>query len=405
VNYQRNSSLAVAGWAISKSNVNPDNLKTFDAINFSGKCLDVVYSPQNAFKWEEDAEKLWDNGGDRLPNRNLKKFSEYGRDFDVEIEGLKIHIKFDINVNYNLYREKRSIGEATPLMQFQFESAQDIKDLPKFYLYAFDLMKFFSFRKNVSFDKIYLSRKITEGESAGKYDKSAEVYFHTNPEALKYNLIERKVVTIEDIGEAFPKLFENICKRRVEGIVDDLYIPLNDSEARTVTYSSFLSAALSFEGEYTRLYPDQQSERDKVFEEIKKDVLEYISEQEKKFVGYSKTEVGKAKKAIKQMKKQIINLESSLEAKFNRARKKYKNILSAFIKEIENQELKGERINNWGECLSNMRNHIGHGNPLLIERKHVAVFRITKCLIYILILRSSGVTEEKTKSIIKKLFE
>lgn len=156
VSYQKRSNIAVAGWAISKSNVEPDDLKRFDAISFSGKCIDVSYSSQNAFKWEENAEELWDDPKrKRIPSLVTREFSQYGKGFDVEIEGVKIHIKFDVSIRYNL----KSIGEATPIMQFQFSERQDIKKLPKFYLYAFDLMQFFSFRRNIPFDKILLKKK------------------------------------------------------------------------------------------------------------------------------------------------------------------------------------------------------------------------------------------------------
>lgn len=403
--YRKTSSLSIAGWAISKSNVEPDDLKTFDAITFSGKCLDAFYSPQNAFKFEKNAEELWDNNEkSRALSRVTRDFTEYVKDFDVEIEGIKIHIKFNIYISYNLQRNVRSIGEATPLMQFEFEQSQDIGKLARLYLFAFDFMKFLSFRQNISFDKIYLKRLITEGRNAGKYDNSAEVYFLTVPDTSKYNLTEREVITIDDVGHNLPNLFQNICKRRVEGIVDDLYIPLNNADARRVSYSSFLSSALSFEGEYTRLYPNEKSEKDKIFEEIKKNVLENIRDQENKFVENTAKEFKRAKKVVGQIEELIENLDSSLEEKFNRALKRYANIIDEFIEEIEKLELGGTQKNNWGRILSNMRNHIGHGNPLPIDKKHVAVFRITKCLIYVLILKNSGLEDENIKAIIKKLF-
>ena len=49
-NYIRKSLITYYGWAIWSGNVNPDEIKSFDVISFSGKCLDLFYSPQNAFK-------------------------------------------------------------------------------------------------------------------------------------------------------------------------------------------------------------------------------------------------------------------------------------------------------------------------------------------------------------------
>ncbi|RHO61116.1 hypothetical protein DW091_00755 [Eubacterium sp. AM05-23] len=405
VNYQKRNNISAAGWAISKNNLEPDSLKNFDAISFSSKALDAFYSPKKAFMWEKNAEKMWgDNEKNRIPFLITREFEEYGKDFDVEIEGIKIHIKFDIRISYNMRKNIRGIGEAIPCMQFQFSESQDIKELPKFYLFAFDLMKFLSFRQNICFDKIVLKRLIVDGENAGKYNDSAEVHFYANSEATKYNLTEREIITIDDIGDAFPVLFQNIARRRIDGIVDDLYIPLNNDDARTVSYSSFLSAALSFEGEYSRLYPEEESKTDKVFEEIKKNVLNYIEKQKALFENSSGKESKSAKEIIEQMENQIKNLDSSLEKKFNRAIKKNKDIIKEFIERIEKLELQKIKEINWGECLSKMRNHIGHGNPLLIEQEHVAVFRITRCLIYVLILKECEVENEKIKYIIEKLF-
>ena len=84
------------------------------------------------------------------------------------INNIKIVVCFDIIITNYLSSEKRYLVEAIPKMMFRFEKSQDIKELPQYYLYAFDLMQFISFRQNVSFDEITLSRTILDGDKKEK---------------------------------------------------------------------------------------------------------------------------------------------------------------------------------------------------------------------------------------------
>ena len=213
------------------------------------------------------------------------------------------------------------------------------------------------------------------------------------PDCLNYSLSPMQVITFDDISNNFSQLFENICKRRESGIIDYLYIPLNNVEAISVDYSPFLSAALSFEGEYTRLFPNEKYEKDEMFSIIRDNVINYIDSKGEEYINDSNKKLKKAQNAFKQIREQILYLDSTLEEKFNRAVKRYDEIIGTFNKTIEKEVLDGKIITNWGNYLSEMRNHIGHGNPQPIKREQMAVFRLTRCLIYVLILKESSVDD------------
>ena len=98
----------------------------------------------------------------------------------------------------------------------------------------------------------------------------------------------------------------------------------------------------------------------------------------------------------------VEKIDSSLEEKFNDTLKRF-----SFVKEeLAPKIIKEEAclpIANYGKEFSDMRNAIGHGFPPEIENKHVVLFRITRVLIYTLILSECGFTENKIRTMLIKL--
>lgn len=78
---------------------------------------------------------------------------------------------------------------------------------------------------------------------------------------------ENNSIISTDCIKFWNKLFSVIALRRTQKIYDNFYIPLNSKEAPTVTYEKYLACALSFESEYTRLYPTKK-EDNKSYAEI-----------------------------------------------------------------------------------------------------------------------------------------
>lgn len=70
--------------------------------------------------------------------------------------------------------------------------------------------------------------------------------------------------------------------------------------------------------------------------------------------------------------------------------------------QIEKEE-KCLKISNYGKVFSDMRNEIGHGFPSPLEEKHIVVFRLSRVLIYALILSACGIGEENIKEAIRCL--
>lgn len=333
------------GWVISNNNLSDINIDTFDAIKFTGKPIDVFYSPKKALKYEKMSDEII---GKRMVNILCRPFEAYTKTHFIRIDDEEFCILFDIYINYDLKHNSRSIGEVTTSFTLKFKERKNVEQIKKYYLYMLDFFRFTNFRRNIEFDSI-----ITLHETGQGLDKRGKAYFNSRDFGQKYNSSEFNSIIYNDVEEYFDVAFAHICGRRAAGIINQAYIPENDRDFRMVDPIKFLSCALTFEGEYKRKF-------------------------------------GKSRKW--------------LSVKFNETIEQYKVIVGQYIGKVikeENAELEDNK--DLGKVFADMRNAIGHGDIVPIERKHVAVFRITQCLIYILILDKLGVEWSVIKNLINKL--
>lgn len=336
-------SFVPTGWITSYYNLTDLNIDTFDAIAFSGKPIDVFYSPKKALQYEKI------NDEKRMANLLCKPIELYKRNHCININGEKFNLIIDVSIIYDLKHSSRSIGEVKTSIIMKFNERKNIDQAKKYYLYMLDFFRFTNFRMNIEFDNIITLQKTDRG-----LEKCGRVYFYTRNFG-QYNSNEFNSITYDDSKDYFEAIFENICCRRTTGIINQAYIPENDSDFRTVDPIKFLSCALTFEGEY------------------------------------------KGKFGIKRRK--------CLQVKFNETVKYYKPIIEPYIKRVITEEHTNlDENSNLGQIFAKMRNSIGHGDIIPIEREHVAVYRIVQYLIYIIILDKSGVEWDVIKKIINKLF-
>jgi hypothetical protein len=235
----------------------------------------------------------------------------------------------------------------------------------------------------------------------GLYEKIATVDFFTESYTQTYSLDDMHCITLADIEKDFCNLFPHTVTRRNIGYMDDLFIPITDLDYRTVDPNKYLSCALSFEGEYLKAFPKDKESSNRIFAEIKQCTIQLISNMEYDMGSVKSNR--KAKSYVDRILREISNIDGTLEEKFNNACKKFSNVLSEFIEKVMlDEEVEGKL--NLGEIFADMRNSIGHGNPKKIKREHIAVYRIARCLIYVIILNSSKVDSATIKKLIFKIF-
>jgi len=397
------SNILAQGWAVSSGSVQPCPLRTFEAIKFTGYSIDAFFTPKRAIA--QDYSHIPD--GERhkwMPKLAPCPQNEYVQDFNIFIDNENIGIRLCVYTNYKLRRHERDIGTVTSQLVFKFHEPVAINKLPKYYRYAHDLMQFISFRQNIKFDSVILCKK-SDNVNIGLYE-IANCEFYTRNFELEYKNSDLNSITFEDIDTSVSKLFEYIASRRLNGVVtDDMYTPLSDSDYNVVSYPSFLSCVLSFEGEYNRCYPDQKANANPLFLRVKENIKTSILVENFDYQLASNKEKNKVSSYHKKFDRAIEMVDSSLEEKFNHLCKVYRNIISQFIKRVMNEKgiVESEK-NNLGRALSEMRNSIGHGMPIPMNDTHVAAFRIARCFIYVLILDKSDVPHDNIKAIIEKMF-
>jgi hypothetical protein len=172
-----------------------------------------------------------------------------------------------------------------------------------------------------------------------------------------------------------------------------------------VSYPSFLSCTLSFEGEYSRCYPDQKATTSPLFSQVKENIKSRLSLDAFDYSDLSSKNKKKVHSYHNKFDRAIEMVDSTLEEKFNHLCTEYEAIVSDFVKRaMKDIGVACAEKNNLGRALSEMRNSIGHGTPIPMTGIHVAAFRIARCFIYVLILDKADVPHEKIKGIIDKMF-
>lgn len=413
------------GYVYSKYNNPPDILSQFHRITFAGKPVDVfsggsinVMAPyQDNISWEERAFIM-----------EPRYWKDINTHYTVTIEGMNCEVGIDYSIEYNNEWSERNIGVCIPRLYIDFKEAVSIELIPKCYLWAFDFMKFLSFRRNIKFDRINIFKWNDERKTV----KTGVVYFRTINRG-EYTNTELNTITAEDIGDKFGEVFQYIAERRKGNTSDELLIPNNDKEFKEITHTSFLECALSFEGEYDRTQETKTATNEKfqdvkqlainitinetckMVEEadgIKAELLEFIkngftSEIEKMTEQMSNNQTKKVVNYAKNILDMLDKIDYSLEEQFNNLlNKKYSDILK-YYKESLAKKL-GINLNenkNLGRIFANMRNNIGHGHPKRLEAVHVYTFCLARCMIYIMILDNVGISHNNIRSIVQKIFK
>lgn len=402
--YYEGQKILAKGWIIGTNSTGTEHVTGFDSLRFSGTVLDCFFSPGRAFKIEKEfEEKVQGDNYSRVPSLVTVPFEEYCVTHNMVIAEENIEVNISVYVSYSLEQSERKFGERYTTFTLRFKERKKLIEIPKYYLYMYDLCQFISFRRNVGFDKIEIWDR-QEGHT-DKYAQKAICQFFVPDYKIPFSKNQKSVITYEDVQPHFDKFLETIFIRRSRKFEDSLFIPLDDKDAKRVTHSRFLDTALSFEGQYTKMFPDIKSNSNLMFAEIKQLILENIKKSSQEYgvkENLSKTKSKKAEEYFDKFVDAVDKVDSSLEEKFNDALKKFPSINEELASRIVKEEM-CLPIQNYGEVFSKMRNYIGHGFPPQIENKHVAVFRIARILIYALILSECEFEDRDIKKMLIKL--
>lgn len=416
-------SLSVQGYVYAVSDYEPDELIDFSQIMFTGKAIDNL-SGGVFGGFEREGPEQYEK---RMYGITPRPWNEINRFYPSEIANRKCTIGIDHSIMYNLQWGERQIGTYTPRFVISFEEPVGIERIPELYLGVYDFFVFLNFRRSITFDSISLWKT----NERGKTIKTAAVVLFSNRKELRQKCW-LEAVTLEDLGEDFGRLFHSIASRRPNGILDDLFIPEDETDYVTVNPTSFLSCALSFEGEYDRTEP-RKTDCNQQFKQVKELAADTVIHHAAKCAGLDEAELKKqllcaiekdfdgkitalcanlsntqARKVLRYAKNMLDTLEKvdyNLEEQFNNTLRKFSSIIEPFqLRAAERMGIEFSDKTNLGAIFAECRNKIGHGHPEPLESIHAYVFVLGRCLTYIMILQSAHIDKERIASIFNKLF-
>ncbi len=381
---------SIHGYIISTSNTGEPCDFSFDRITFYSNYINAFYSPQNAIDKNSYLDII-SSRFDGAVSIKIKPFEETNILFEFDSVA---NCQFNISRSINLKDNTEQIGNLSSMFSYVFYERQGMDNIINYYLYLYDFLVFVNYNKNIYFEKIFLETKNDEG----KYYKTAEVNFLTNTISDEKNF--QSTITINDLPkEKLSVIFKKISSLRKNDKRLYLYYPENSKERNIVDVTKWLTAAICFEGLFKDVYPDFKQEENKNFKKAKNLVLNSINESIEKDETLTKKEQG----YVIDCKKQVERYEGFLEEKFNYILKENKKVLEKIL--LKNQRDFGIfESNEYGKIYADYRNELAHGSIEGLSNDKIAVYRLLRAMIYILLLNEIELNEECLSRIINKIF-
>ena len=418
-----NNWLAYQAIVVSDSNTGfLKDITSFDRICFEGKPVNVFVGPGRAYVSEDG-----DDISKRMKSITPKNWEDLNVSTNIKIRNREMKLSINYIVSHNKKYADPSMGEAIPQFCIEYSKSMSVKKIPQIYLMMYDFFSFLNFRRNIVFDNILLQREIE-----GRYMTIAKVFVNSQ-DLGEFTNTERNSIIIDDCHEYFGDLFKCVVQRRQQKIYDNFYIPQNGKESTQVTYEKYLSCALSFESEYSRLYPSKKEENEKYAyiydmfqasadkmnilfslaaegnisrEEFERCFYGDVNSKIKKlFSNTSKSKVKPYQGYYNKIVDALSKIDYSLGEKYKNALCIHKSIVKPVIDKMSSaNNVVFPNEDEAGKMFAEFRNGIAHGNPQDIEQIHCVLFEVARALIYIMILKNAGLKDEDVKNIVKKMF-
>ena len=266
----------------------------------------------------------------------------------------------------------------------KFQSNKSSEQLSKYYLYMYDFLTFILFRQNHIIDNIILYKK---------NNKIGVAKFFQKEENLKYNVF--KSISFNDIGiDHIGKLFANVAEKRLLNELNPFFTPEDDRDSNSVDSVKWLSTALSFEGEFTKIYSNYKAKKSEFFKSTKEELLKLIKDKAKGTTNWND---------VDSLYNMIQKSDTSIREKFQIMIDKYDSIIVDIKSSYLNQMMISDEVN-LSKRYAEYRNSIAHGTIISIKNEDKVTFVLARVFIYILILESADIPHEVIKSVIDKLF-
>ena len=175
-----------------------------------------------------------------------------------------------------------------------------------------------------------------------------------------------------------------------------LLFPRSYEEEFFIDPSIWLTFAVNFEGQFDNCYPEFKQNKKERFRKAKTLSLQALD-------NIDRSQCNKKERDyLDDCRMEIERYEGLLEEKFNFVVSENIDILEKIIK--YNADKHNVNYKEYGGIYKEYRNNLAHGTITPITSKENAVFKVMRAMIYILILKDTGLSKFNLSIIINKLF-
>lgn len=237
----------------------------FHAITFCGGNINALCNPEIAVEQPRIAKHLKNDGAREIKIRPEKDFT---RSVDFQVDTEKVTLTISVSQTGVGHMGAYNLGELNSYMQFSFENAQGFDKIEKYYRIAKSLTAILTTQNNISFD-VYLSQKnrVEQYVTTG----ACKILDHyENYSARK----SHRVIPIYNILDYVPNLVNKITNNEVDSLL--LLLPEDNRRVNQISITNIQDLCTALEVAY--LWSKRNKEKDKLIEELKKNIKKTISE-------------------------------------------------------------------------------------------------------------------------------
>ena len=366
------------------------DIESFQRVEFASTALNGFFSPQRAREIEFHDNTL------RVQSLQIKKAEDTVETFECVINEEQITCKLSVKTIIPFRPDTSALGTANTVFSMDFQHPKQPEELGEYYLYLLDFLVFTNFQKDIPIDSI----ELFYAPSAGTYSKCGAVKMF-QIDCSNYQPEFRSSITFDDIGKEYvANLFTMVAEQRLTSNYNNYYIPESSSEKHKVNAIKWLSAALSFEGEFNKSFPHHKCETDEQFKNAKEMLRNVLDEEVKKsgFGIYNEKNI-----YHKRFRSLIERSDTTIREKYQYTIERYKESIIDIRKKHTGERGVPEDAD-IVTAYESYRNSTAHGDIKMLSAVDVLNFALLQSLIYALLLDRAGLNTEKIRKIVAKLF-
>lgn len=346
---------------------------SFDAIEFVGGIIDILYPTQMAYRG------------------NNKKFiikerHEYTRIYTVQINGEELILEYSIKVKCHNERQIPDYSDTHSTITLRFNESKNFSEIEKYYSYVLTLCQFCSGCLNVGFDinvysetdNIFYSTSFSDS-----FDDHAETFLRTND-----------VINLTSIDCDIISLFKVIVEEKTKPHL--LFLPKRNDEYGAIKYTDVTDMCVAIDREYRLLRIPYLIDMDKI-NAISKDVIDFLKSKstDEEFINRVSGLLGQMKNpSLKSMICQLYeNFFSCVDKITNNGIEDELRTIKRYSKD-EFFVLAGKFVD--------IRNKAAHKG--IVWNEGIDIYHHLRLLIYLSVLDRSGCSNERSIELIDSLF-